>query len=124
MWLLSGMAAQGRLRWERPFCLTTKAVTRLGRVDERAPTSTPSRKRKKRKGNHQSARRHGRVAKSKINFIDTSGQGDFLVDTLVAISAVDSAVCVVSASDGVRVYTEKRPGKGQRARAAAPYLHQ
>ena len=73
----------------------------------RLQTSTSSRKRK-RKGTINPHCAPIEWQKTKINFIDTSGQGDFIVDTMTAIGgAADSALCVVSASDGVQVYTEK-----------------
>ena len=43
----------------------------------------------------------------KINLVDTSGNGNFLVDTRFALDVVDAAVVVVSAPDGVQVYTER-----------------
>ena len=39
--------------------------------------------------------------KSKINIIDTSGQGDFLVDSIIALGAADAALSVIGATDGV-----------------------
>src|ERR1700712_4466568 len=77
---LIGHGGAGKTSLGEAILYDTKAVSRLGRVDEE---------------------------NSNLDFIDTSGQGDFLVDTLIAIAAADSAVCVVSAADGVQVYTEK-----------------
>jgi elongation factor G len=45
--------------------------------------------------------------KNKINILDTSGNGNFLVDTRITMDVADAAVVVVSASDGVQVYTER-----------------
>ena len=44
---------------------------------------------------------------SKINFIDTPGYPDFVGDVIGALTAVDSALIVVSAPAGVEVETEK-----------------
>ncbi|MBW2703913.1 MAG: elongation factor G [Deltaproteobacteria bacterium] len=43
--------------------------------------------------------------KKKINFLDTPGDGNFIYDTRLAMSAVDAAVTVISAPDGVEVQT-------------------
>ena len=42
----------------------------------------------------------------KINLVDTPGYADFLGETFSALSAVDSAILVISASAGVEVGTE------------------
>ena len=44
--------------------------------------------------------------KNKIDIIDTSGNGSFLVETRIALDVADAAVLVVSANEGVQVYTE------------------
>ncbi|MBN2576376.1 MAG: elongation factor G, partial [Deltaproteobacteria bacterium] len=43
----------------------------------------------------------------KINLIDTSGNGSFLVETRIALDVADAAVLLVSANEGVQVYTER-----------------
>ena len=104
---LIGHGGAGKTSLGEAILFDTKAVTRLGRVDEESSNLDTEPEEKKRKGTINPHVATVEWQKSKINFIDTSGQGDFLVDTLVAIGAADSAVCVVSASDGVQVYTEK-----------------
>jgi elongation factor G len=44
---------------------------------------------------------------SKINFVDTPGYLDFQGDAIAGLSAADGALCVVSATAGVEVGTEK-----------------
>src|ERR1043166_3065084 len=44
---------------------------------------------------------------SKINLIDTPGYLDFHGDAVAGLAAADGAVCLVSASSGVEVGTEK-----------------
>jgi elongation factor G len=104
---LIGHGGAGKTSLGEAILYDTKSVTRLGRVDEESSNLDTEPEEKKRKGTINPHVAAVEWQKSKINFIDTSGQGDFLVDTLVAIGAADSAVCVVSASDGVQVYTEK-----------------
>ncbi len=104
---LIGHGGAGKTSLAEAFLYDTKSVTRLGRVDEESSNLDTEPEEKKRKGTINPHVATVEWQKSKINFIDTSGQGDFLVDTLVAVGAADSALCVVSASDGVQVYTEK-----------------
>jgi elongation factor G len=104
---LIGHGGAGKTSLAEAVLYDTKSVTRLGRVDEETSNLDTEPEEKKRKGTINPHVATVEWQKSKINFIDTSGQGDFLVDTLVAVGAADSAVCVVSASDGVQVYTEK-----------------
>lgn len=104
---LIGHGGAGKTSLGEAILYDTKSVTRLGRVDEESSNLDTEPEEKKRKGTINPHVAAVEWQKTKINFIDTSGQGDFLVDTLVAIGAADSAVCVVSASDGVQVYTEK-----------------
>jgi elongation factor G len=44
---------------------------------------------------------------TKINFVDTPGYLDFQGDAVAGLSAADGALCVVSASSGVEVGTER-----------------
>ncbi len=104
---LIGHGGAGKTSLGEAILYDTKSVTRLGRVDEESSNLDTEPEEKKRKGTINPHVATVEWQKSKLNFIDTSGQGDFLVDTLVAIAAADSAVCVISASDGVQVYTEK-----------------
>ncbi|MBI2373164.1 MAG: elongation factor G [Deltaproteobacteria bacterium] len=46
----------------------------------------------------------------KINLLDTPGDGNFLHDARLAMEAMDGAVCVVSAKDGVEPMTERSFG--------------
>src|SRR6185369_2716178 len=43
----------------------------------------------------------------KINVVDTPGEGSFLAETRLALGAVDAAILVVSAKDGVQPITER-----------------
>ena len=45
--------------------------------------------------------------KKKLNVLDTPGDSNFLKDTRTSLQAVDGAVCVVSAKDGVEPMTER-----------------
>lgn len=53
--------------------------------------------------------------KVKINLLDTPGDGNFLKDTRLAMQAMDGAVCLISAKDGVEPMTERVMGWAQEA---------
>ena len=102
-----GHGGSGKTSLGEAILFDAKLVTRLGRVDDETSNLDSEPEEKKRKGTinpHVSAIER---QKSKLNLIDTSGQGDFIVDTMIALGAADCALCVLSASDGVQVYTEK-----------------
>ena len=62
----------------------------------------------KRQGTIQTSVGYVEWQKKKINFIDTPGDQNFLVETRVAMQiAADAAIVVVSCPDGVQVGTEK-----------------
>lgn len=104
---LIGHGGAGKTSLGEAVLFDTKSVTRLGRVDEETSNLDTEPEEKKRKGTINPHVVSVEWQKSKINLVDTSGQGDFQVDTMIALGAADSAVCVISASDGVQVYTEK-----------------
>ena len=104
---LIGHGGAGKTSLAEAAFFDTKAVTRLGRVDDETSNLDVEPEEKKRKGTINPHCATVEWAKTKVNFLDTSGQGDFMVDTMAAIGAADCALCVVSASDGVQVYTEK-----------------
>ena len=45
--------------------------------------------------------------KNKVNLIDTPGDSNFVADTPASLRVVDGVVIVVSAVDGLQLYTEK-----------------
>lgn len=111
---LIGHGGAGKTSLGEAMLFDVKATTRLGRVDDETSNLDTEPEEKKRKGTinpHVAALEWN---KSKINLIDTSGQGDFLVDSLIALSAADSAIAVLSASDGVQVNTEKTWAEAER----------
>ncbi|HMY56619.1 MAG TPA: elongation factor G [Pseudomonadota bacterium] len=102
-----GHGGSGKTSLGEAILFDAKLVTRLGRVDDETSNLDSEPEEKKRKGTINPHVTAVEWQKGKLNLIDTSGQGDFVVDTMIAIGAADSALCVVSASDGVQVYTEK-----------------
>ncbi len=85
-----------------------KAVTRLGVAGTDSSNLDYEPEEIKRQGTIQTSVAYVEWQKKKINFIDTPGDQNFLVDTRVAMQvAADAAVVVVSCVDGVQVVTEK-----------------
>jgi elongation factor G len=102
-----GHGGSGKTSLGEAILFDAKLVTRLGRVDDETSNLDTEPEEKKRRATINPHVVALEWQKSKLNLIDSAGQGDFVFDTLTAIGAADSALCVVSASDGVQVYTEK-----------------
>jgi len=84
----------------------TKAIGRLGRVDDGTTTSDYEPEETKRKISINLSLLPFEWNKTKVNLIDTPGYADFVGDIKAAIRAADSAIIVVSAASGVEVGTE------------------
>ncbi len=102
-----GHGGSGKTSLGEAILFDAKLVTRLGRVDDETSNLDTEPEEKKRRGTINPHVVAIEWQKNKLNLIDSAGQGDFIFDTLTAIGAADCALCVVSASDGVQVYTEK-----------------
>jgi elongation factor G len=104
---LVGHGGSGKTTLGEAILFLTKATPRLGRVDDDSSNLDFEPEEHKRKTTIFAATGHAEWKKSKVNFLDTSGNGNFLVDTRITLDVADAAVVVVSASDGVQVYTER-----------------
>ena len=104
---LIGHGGSGKTSLAEAILFDTKAVTRLGRVDDETSNLDTEPEEKKRKGTINPHIAAVEWQKSKINFVDTSGHGNFLIDTQIAMDVVDAALILVSAPDGVQVVTER-----------------
>jgi elongation factor G len=104
---LVGHGGSGKTTLGEAILFLTKATPRLGRVDDDSSNLDFEPEEHKRKTTIFAATGHAEWKKSKVNILDTSGNGNFLVDTRITLDVADSAVVVVSASDGVQVYTER-----------------
>ena len=103
---LIGHGGAGKTTLAEAILFCTKTSQRLGRVDDDTSTFDFEPEEHKRKTSISAAVGHVEWKKSKINLIDTSGNGNFLVETRVALDVADAAVLLVSANDGVQVYTQ------------------
>jgi len=104
---LIGHGGAGKTTLAEAILFCTKTNQRLGRVDDDTSTFDFEPEEQKRKTSISAAVGHVEWKKNKINIIDTSGNGSFLVETRIALDVADSAVLLVSANDGVQVYTER-----------------
>jgi elongation factor G len=104
---LIGHGGAGKTTLAEAILYCAKANPRLGRVDDDTSTFDFEPEEHKRKTSISAAIGHVEWKKSKINIIDTSGNGNFLVETRIALDVADSAVLLVSANEGVQVYTER-----------------
>jgi elongation factor G len=104
---LIGHGGSGKTTLAEAILYCTKTNQRLGRVDDDTSTFDFEPEEQKRKTSISVAVGHVEWKKTKINLIDTSGNGNFLVETRIALDVADSAMLLVSANEGVQVYTER-----------------
>jgi len=103
---LIGHGGTGKTTLAEAILFCTKTNQRLGRVDDDTSTFDFEPEEHKRKTTISAAVGHVEWKKTKINLIDTSGNGSFLVETRIALEVADAAVLLVSANEGIQVYTE------------------
>jgi elongation factor G len=104
---LIGHGGAGKTTLAEAMLYCTKTNQRLGRVDDDTSTFDFEPEEQKRKTSISAGVGHVDWKKTKVNLIDTSGNGSFLVETRIALDVVDAAVLLVSANEGVQVYTER-----------------
>jgi elongation factor G len=104
---LIGHGGAGKTTLAEAILYCTKTNQRLGRVDDDTSTFDFEPEEQKRKTSISAAVGHVEWKKTKINIIDTSGNGSFLVETRIALDVADAAILLVSANEGVQVYTER-----------------
>ncbi len=104
--LLSHCGA-GKTSLSEAILFTTKAITRLGKVDDGATTSDYDPDEVKRKISINLAVLPWQWKETKINLIDTPGYSDFVGEVKAAIRVSEGAIIVVCAASGVEVGTEQ-----------------
>ncbi|HEX4916188.1 MAG TPA: elongation factor G, partial [Vicinamibacterales bacterium] len=82
-------------------------VNRLGKVDEGNTVTDYDEEEISRKHTLSASLAYAEWNKTKINFIDTPGFGNFFADARAALHVADGAVVVVDGVSGVEVQTEK-----------------
>ena len=102
-----GHGQSGKTSLVSAILFNAKMVTRLGRVDQGNTITDYDEEAIARKISIQSALAYAYRDKNKINIIDTPGFHNFVWEARVAMMAVETAILVVCAQEGVQVQTEK-----------------
>lgn len=105
--VLVSHAHAGKTSLIEAMLFASGATSRKGSVDEGNTVSDYNSDEILRKSSVNSSIVHLSWRDHDIQLIDTPGYADFIADTIAAIRAVDSAIVVVSALDGIEVGTER-----------------
>jgi elongation factor G len=104
---LIGHKASGKTSLAESALWSAKATTRLGSTSQGTSVLDFEPEEQKRVMSTSTAIAQFVWKKTKINLIDTPGDGNFLKDTRICMQAMDACVCVVSSKDGVEPMTER-----------------
>jgi elongation factor G len=104
---LIGHSGCGKTSLAEAILYDSRAINRLGRVDEGSSVMDFEPEEIKRKVSLGTAFHPFVWKKNRFNLIDTPGENDFLSDAKVCLQAAEGAVVVVDAVDSVKVGTEK-----------------
>lgn len=104
---LVGHGHTGKTSLVEAILFDTKAIDRLGKVEDGTTTTDYDEDEKKRQVSISSALAYCEWNRHKINILDTPGFGTFIADTRASLRAVDGVVVLVNAVAGVEVMTEK-----------------
>ncbi|MBI1918408.1 MAG: elongation factor G [Planctomycetes bacterium] len=116
---LVGHGAGGKTSLADALLFAAKAVDRRGNVDEGSSVSDFDDEEKKRKFSIDTSVLHLEHKGKQVYLLDTPGYPDFVGGALAALNAVENAVIVVSAPNGIQVNTRrmfKEAGKRELAR--------
>src|SRR5438874_3130590 len=104
---LVGHSGSGKTQLTSAALFDAGAVNRFGKVDEGTTITDFDEEEISRKHTLSASLAYAEWNKTKINFIDTPGMGNFLSDARAALYVADAALVVVDAVGGVMVQTEK-----------------
>lgn len=104
---LAGHGGTGKTSLTEALLFATKAINRLGSVDQGTTTTDFDEDEIKRKISINSVLASCDWKGTKINIIDTPGDTNFFTDVRFSLLAVDNVVIVVDAVSGVKVQTQK-----------------
>jgi elongation factor G len=102
-----GHGGSGKTQLVSALLLDAGMVNRLGKVDEGNTVTDYDEEEISRKHTLSASLAYAEWNKTKINFIDTPGFGNFFSDARAALHVADGAVVVVDGVSGVEVQTEK-----------------
>ncbi len=104
---LVGHGGCGKTQLVSALLFSSGMINRLGRVDDGTTTTDYDDEEIARKHTLSASLAHTEWNKTKINFIDAPGFGNFFSDARAALRVADAALVVVDAVGGVEVQTEK-----------------
>ncbi len=104
---LVGHGGGGKTSLAEALLFNAKVVDRLGKVDEGNAALDYEPEETKRGASVSAAFGHYGHKKHNVHFVDAPGDDNFLSDAAAALRAVDGAVMVIDAIDGVKVQGEK-----------------
>ena len=104
---LIGHSSCGKTSLAEAILFNSKAVKRLGRVDDGTSIMDFEPEEIKRKVSLGTAFHPYTWKNRRFNLIDTPGENDFLSDTKICLQAAEGSVVVVDAVDSIKVGTEK-----------------
>lgn len=117
-----GHKASGKTSLAEAALWTAKVTGRLGNTSQHTSVLDFEPEEQKRVMSTSTAIAALPWKKSKINLLDTPGDGNFLKDTRVSMQAMDGVICVVSAKDGVEAMTERVHGWAVEAELARAFF--
>ena len=100
-------AGSGKTSFAEAIVYNAGASNRFGKVDDGTSVSDYSEDEIERKVSISASILSFKYNNKRINIIDSPGYADFMGEMLSALNAVDSAVLLVDAHDGIQVGTEK-----------------
>ncbi len=104
---LIGHSGCGKTSLAEALLFTAGATNRLGKVDDGSSILDYEPEEIKRRITISSAFHHYSWKKHIVYLADTPGDDNFLADTRATLHAVDAAVVIIDAVDGIKVGTEK-----------------
>ena len=100
-------AGSGKTSFAEAIVYNAGASNRFGKVDDGTSVSDYSEDEIERKVSISASILSFKYANKRINIIDAPGYADFIGEMLSSLNAVDSAMLLIDAHDGIRVGTEK-----------------
>ncbi len=104
---LIGHSGCGKTSLAEAILYASKAIKRLGRVDDGSSVMDFEPEEIKRKVSVGTAFHPFKCKNRRFNLIDTPGENDFLSDTKVCLQVAEGTVVIVDAVDSIKVGTEK-----------------
>jgi elongation factor G len=104
---LVGHSGAGKTSLADAVLHATGATNRLGSVPDKTSYLDFMDEEKERGSSIDSALIHVQVDGREVNLIDTPGAPDFIGPAIASLAAVETAVCVISASAGIEVNTRR-----------------